>query len=150
LENKWERIVKRCQCNHQRLGEILRWQCHELHMKKLMIQCFLDSSFMVGHRDRKLKFKLFPFPWLQSWSFVHLNPSLSGFVGKHAFPVFLLPAGFCVHWKSDCMNEIDLQNCSLKCMTHSRCVDYLPITTTSVKMSLECWEANRGTYRILS
>jgi len=101
-----------------------------------MTQCFLDNSFMVGHGDRKLTFGFFPFPWLQTWSFVHLNPSLPGFVGKHAFPVFLLPAGFCVHWKSDCMNEIDLQNCSLKCMTHSRCMDYLPITTTSVKMSM--------------
>jgi hypothetical protein len=101
-----------------------------------MIRCFLDSSFMVGHRDRKLTFRLFAFRWLQTWSFVHLNPSLPGFVGKHTFPVFLLSAGFCVHWKSDCMNEINLQNCSLKCMTHSRFMDYLPITTASVKMSL--------------
>ncbi len=34
LENEWEWTVKRCQCHHQQLGEILRWQCHELHMEK--------------------------------------------------------------------------------------------------------------------
>jgi hypothetical protein len=44
LENKWERIVKRCQCHHQQLGEILRWQWHELHMEKSDDTVFLRQQ----------------------------------------------------------------------------------------------------------